>query len=76
VIAEAFPPVDQLITKDYLDARLAEFGAQVERLFDRRLEGIDARLEGLNGRMLTMMVSLVAARFVGVAGIIVAILLK
>jgi hypothetical protein len=69
VIAEAFPPADQLITKDYLDARFAEFGAQI------RAE-INNRFDGINGRMLTMMVSLVAAQFVGVAGIIVAILLK
>ena len=80
VIAEAFPSVDQLVTKDYLDARLAELGAQMRTEMNHRFDEIqrrfDARFEGINGRMLTMMVSLVAAQFVGVAGIIVAILLK
>ena len=69
VIAEAFPSADQLVTKDYLEARLAEFATQLRAEMHR---GFDA----INGRMLTMMVSLVAAQFVGVAGIIVAILLK
>ena len=58
VIAESFPPVDQLVTRDYLDARLGQTEASMHRW------------------MLTMMVSLIAAQWLGVAGIIVTVLMK
>lgn len=58
VIAEAFPPVDQLVTKDYLDARLAKLEGDLRSDFHRW--------------MLTMMASL----WLGLAGMIVAIVLK
>jgi hypothetical protein len=80
VIAEAFPPADQLVTKDYLDARFADFGAQIRAEMHAGFDDVNGRMyrgfDAVNGRVLTMTVSLVAAQFVGVAGIIVAILLK
>jgi hypothetical protein len=80
VIAEAFPPLDQLVTRDFLDARLAEFGAELRAEMHAGFDTINGRMHAgfdtVNGRMLMMMVSLVAAQFIGVAGVIVAILLK
>ena len=61
VIAEAFPAADQLLTKDYLDARLAEFRVEVLREF-----------ASMHRWMLTFMASL----WLGLGGMIVAMSLK
>lgn len=58
VIAEAFPAADQLVTKDYIDARMAKLEGDLRSDFHRW--------------MLTMMASL----WLGLAGMIVAIVLK
>lgn len=54
VIAEAFPIADQVVTKDYLDARLGQLESSLQRW------------------MLTFM----ATQWLGLGGMIVAIVLK
>jgi hypothetical protein len=61
VIAEAFPAADQLLTKDYLDARLTELRVEMHKQF--------ALLNRWN-------VTFMASFWLGVAGVIVAIVLK
>jgi hypothetical protein len=61
VIAEAFPIADQIVTKDYLDARLAELRVEMHEGF-----------ASIHRWMLTFM----ATQWIGFAGMIVTVLLK
>jgi len=72
VIAEAWLPAEQLVTRDYLDARLTEQSAQIHEVM-RRLEArIDGRIDSLQRWMLAFMASL----WLGMGGMIVTILVK
>ena len=51
VLGEAFLyNLDEIVTRDYLDSRLAPIHARLDGI-DARLDGIDARLDGLDARM-------------------------
>jgi len=41
---------DALVTKDYLDSRFKESEARMQAMMDKRLAGVDLRLERMNGR--------------------------
>lgn len=72
MIAEALPMSDQVATKGDLDRLATRIEAkfeQIESKFDAKLSGAEARIYQ---RMLTFNITL----FLGLAGIIVAIVLK
>ena len=51
VLGEAFLyNLDEIVTRDYLDARLAPINARLDGI-DARLDGIDTRLDAIDARL-------------------------
>lgn len=52
LMSEAFVHnVDQLVTKDYLDARLEAFEQRIERGMDERFSEVELRFVGIEGKL-------------------------
>lgn len=72
VIAEGFPSVDQLVTKDYLDARLAELRTEMYRMTsDVRNE---VRIEAQSTHR--WIIAFMGTQWLGFAAMIVTFVLK
>lgn len=65
VIAEAFPAADQIVSRDYLDARLAALESSLRH-----------EIHGGTSSTHRWMLTLMASQWLGIAGMITAIVLK
>jgi hypothetical protein len=72
MIAEALPLTDRVATKTDLDRVVENLLAQI----DARFGGVDGNLGAMEARIYRWMLTFNATLFLGLAGMIVAILLK